>query len=271
MTAPSVLVLLTEPDGARSTLDVAVLAARALETSGGAPLIEALHVRLDPASTIMTSEEVLTPQRVLAVEGASADEGAKVHAAFEAWCAAGHAGRWEEVVGVPADEIQRRGAGADLVVMTLPAPHPTSAEQAALEAALFATGRPVLVVPAGWQGGFGRHFAVGWRDSPATIQALTALRPWLAAAETVTALTVGDAPVPSADGPLAGLPGKLAHRVLADAGGEDGAALLAAALDAGADGLALGAYRRGRMLEWMLGGVTEHVLHHARLPLLLAH
>jgi nucleotide-binding universal stress UspA family protein len=53
--------------------------------------------------------------------------------------------------------------------------------------------------------------------------------------------------------------------------GDDGATLLAAAQTAGADGLAMGAYRRGRMLEWIPGGVTAHVLHHATLPLLLAH
>jgi nucleotide-binding universal stress UspA family protein len=50
-----------------------------------------------------------------------------------------------------------------------------------------------------------------------------------------------------------------------------GAALLTAALDARADGLAMGAYRRGRVLEWALGGVTEHVLHHAGPPLLPMH
>ena len=97
------------------------------------------------------------------------------------------------------------------------------------------------------------------------------MRPWLEAAETVTVLTVTNAPPPPPDGPLAGLPGQLLHRTVAHAGGSDGAALLAAAADAGADGLAMGAYRRGRMLEWMLGGVTEHVLHHATLPLLMVH
>lgn len=180
-------------------------------------------------------------------------------------------GHWQEVVGVPADEVRRRGSDAALVALTLPAPHPPSAEQAALEAALFDTGRPVLAVPAGWTGGFGRNLAVGWRDLPATRQALGALRPWLLAAETVTALTVSAAPALPSDGPLAGLPGRLVHRTVAQGAGGDGAALLAAAMDAGADGLAMGAYRRGRMLEWMLGGVTEYVLHHATVPLLMVH
>ncbi len=105
------------------------------------------------------------------------------------------------------------------------------------------------------------------------------LRPWLEAAETVTALTVTDAAAGSApatgaprppDGPLAGLEGRITRHVLPPAG-DDGATLLAAAQTAGADGLAMGAYRRGRMLEWIPGGVTAHVLHHATLPLLLAH
>jgi nucleotide-binding universal stress UspA family protein len=36
---------------------------------------------------------------------------------------------------------------------------------------------------------------------------------------------------------------------------------------AGADELATGAYRSGRMIERMLGGVTEHLLRHATSPL----
>ena len=268
MSTQSILVLLTEPPGARALLDAAVIAARALD---GEPHIDVLHVRLDPVSTIMPSEEVLTAERVRAVEGAAATEGAKVYAVFEAWRAAGHDGHWQEVVGVPADEVRRRGPAAALVALTLPAPHPPSAEQVALQAALFDSGRPALVVPAGWHGGFGRHLAVGWRDSPTTRQALGALRPWLAAAETVTVLTVTDAAPPAPDGPLAGLPGRVVLRTVAQGDAGDGAALLAAAMDAGADGLAMGAYRHGRMLEWMLDGVTEHVLHHATIPLLMVH
>jgi nucleotide-binding universal stress UspA family protein len=266
MTETAILALLTEPAGAKSLLDAVAAAARALDS----PRIDALHVRLDPASTIMPSEEILTPERVRVVEAAAAAEGAQIHAVFRAWCAAGNVGHWDEMVGEPAHEVHQRGPGAALIAMTLPPPHPPSAEQAALETALFGTHRPVLAVPADWQGGFGRHLAVGWRDSPATRQALTALRPWLAAAETVTILTVANDPAAPPDGPLAGLPGNVTHRVLPHHG-SDGAALLVGAMDAGADGLVMGAYRRGRVLEWLLGGVTEHVLHHAKLPLLLVH
>lgn len=265
MSAAPVLVLLTAPDGARAALDVAVAAAAAL----GSPPIEALHVRLDPVHTILPSEEVLTPERIAAVEASAVVEGAATYDAFRAWQEAVRQGRWTEIIGEPAEEIGRRGKDAALVVLTLPAPHAPLTERAALEAAVFATGRPVLAVPADWRGGFGAHLAVGWHDTPATRHALAALRPWLGAAKSVTALTVGKASV--ADGPLAGLPGRLDQQTVAANEHGDGAALLSAAAASGADGLAMGAYRRGRILEWALGGVTEYALHHATLPLLLMH
>lgn len=263
----SVLVLLTAPANAAATLAAAADAARALE----APAIEVLHVRVDPASTILPSEEVLTPARIRDVEAASLAEGTATHAAFAAWQAAGHQGSWTEVVGDPAEELRRRGPAAALVVLSLPAPHSALAERAALEAAVFGTGRPVLTVPPGWQNGFGRHLAVGWRDSPSTRRALTALRPWLAAAARLSVLSVTEGPVPPPDGPLAGLAGRMETQAVAPGAHGDGAALLAAAMAAGADGLAMGAYRRGRLIEFVLGGATEYVLHHAGLPLLLIH
>ncbi len=265
MSPGSVLVLLTAADGAAAALETAAAAAPAL----GAPPIEVLHVRLDPVRTIMPSEEVLTPERISAVEAASAGEGAATYDAFRAWQTAGHQGQWTEVIGEPADEIARRGKDASLVVVTLPRPHAPLTEWAALEAAVFATGCPVLAVPGDWHGGFGAHLAVGWHDTPATRQAVTALRPWLLAAKAVTALTVGA--TAAADGPLAGLPGRFDQRTVTPGDDTDGAALLSAAVASGADVLAMGAYRRGRILEWALGGVTEYALHHARLPLLLMH
>jgi hypothetical protein len=35
--------------------------------------------------------------------------------------------------------------------------------------------------------------------------------------------------------------------------------------------MAMGAYRSVRMLEWMVGGVTQHMPQHATLPPLLMH
>ena len=50
-----------------------------------------------------------------------------------------------------------------------------------------------------------------------------------------------------------------------------GGALLARAEAFGADLLVMGAYGRGRLSEWVLGGATRDVLRLARMPLLLHH
>jgi nucleotide-binding universal stress UspA family protein len=50
-----------------------------------------------------------------------------------------------------------------------------------------------------------------------------------------------------------------------------GAALLDAAQRAGADLLVMGGYGHSRLREMILGGVTRHVLHHATMPVFMAH
>lgn len=52
---------------------------------------------------------------------------------------------------------------------------------------------------------------------------------------------------------------------------EAGAALLAACQAQGADLLVMGAYGHTRLREWVFGGATRHVLHHATLPVLMRH
>ena len=52
---------------------------------------------------------------------------------------------------------------------------------------------------------------------------------------------------------------------------ETGQSLLAAAKEAGADVVLMGAYGQSRRRELVLGGVTQHVIDHADLPILLMH
>ena len=50
-----------------------------------------------------------------------------------------------------------------------------------------------------------------------------------------------------------------------------GAAILAEAGQRNASMLALGAYTHSRVREFLLGGVTRHVIEHAHIPVLMAH
>ncbi|HSA82507.1 MAG TPA: universal stress protein, partial [Geminicoccaceae bacterium] len=47
--------------------------------------------------------------------------------------------------------------------------------------------------------------------------------------------------------------------------------LLAAAKDAGSDVLLIGAYGHSRRRELVMGGVTQHIIEHTDLPVLMIH
>ena len=63
---------------------------------------------------------------------------------------------------------------------------------------------------------------------------------------------------------------KADHTEISARGGV-GKALLAAARDAGADTLLMGAYGSSRGRELVFGGVTQHVVDKTEMPVLLSH
>ena len=50
-----------------------------------------------------------------------------------------------------------------------------------------------------------------------------------------------------------------------------GGFILAQAAALGADLLVMGGYGHSRFRELLLGGVTRHIIEHAKMPVLLAH
>ncbi len=267
MTEQTILAVLDSPESAAACLRAAADAAAALPQSR----IEVLHVRMDPASAIELPE-VVTKRYAEAIERRSDTEGAALRAAFDAWQASNPptAAIWVEVQAVPAEAIRERGALAALVVIGRPTESTHPAAATGFDAALFATEKPVMVMPPGAGSPFGRHLAVGWRNVPTTCASLAALRPWLMAATTVSLITVTDweAAVP-ADWAAENLPQGAALHIVRSAGRTDGAALLAEAAALGADGLAMGAYSHGRLMERLFGGVTAEVLRDATIPVLM--
>jgi nucleotide-binding universal stress UspA family protein len=228
---------------------------------------------MDAAGTLLIPD-VLTERYEQAIDRRSAAESDALRAAFDAWRASAQVVDviWTEIKGVPAGVVRDRGRQAALLVLARPtdASHPASA--AAFDAALFDTGKPVLVVPPGAGAPFGRHLAVGWRDAPATRRSLTALRPWLMAAATVSVIAVtdddNDVALPE-DWKAANLPPGANLHVVRPAGRSDAAALLGKVAALGADGLAMGGFRHGRLVERLLGGVTAEVLRDATIPILM--
>lgn len=125
-----------------------------------------------------------------------------------------------------------------------------------------------------------RRAAVAWDGSREAARALKASAPLLGllgeavvlqAAHAIEARDAGAADPAYAEAWLTRR-GLAAQRVMIEAGGDPGRALLAAARDAGADLLIAGAYGHARLREAVLGGVTRTLLAAETGPsLLLAH
>lgn len=265
-----ILAVLADETGADAVLRHAAQAAAALPGGG----ITVLHVQVDPYSTIMPTEEMLSDAQAAAIRLEGRREGATLLAVFDAWRAgAGVPADWQDVVGTVDGQVRQHAEGAALLVIAAPRQDPYGRGRQALHAALFDTGRPVLAVPTGHVAGPVSRIVVGWKDSAVSRRAVQAALPWLKRAGTIDFVLVGAGAqeLAGAEQLLAGLGVTGTARVVAEGGLADGDRLLAEAEASGADWLVMGAYRHSRMREWMLGGVTRTVLGASKVPLFLVH
>ena len=148
--------------------------------------------------------------------------------------------------------------------------------QAVLEVALMETARPLLIAPPTAAKTFGRSVIIAWNGSVEAIRAVSSALPYLTRAESVIILVIGEGDRPPA------LPDDLktyfawhgiaaTGKQVAAESAPVGARLLEEADAAGADLLVMGGYTHSRLRQLIFGGVTSHVLHHAELPVLMAH
>jgi nucleotide-binding universal stress UspA family protein len=269
----TVLAILAEAAGALDCLDAAREAAAALLSVR----LSVLHVRVDPDSTIVPSEEILTPRQRETLLLEAARDAAALHALFVEWRSrqpAGLVAEWHDVMGPVALQVTRHGRAASLIVMAAPGPHPRGHAREAFYAALFDTQRPLLRMPLGVGARTPRRIVIGWKDSAVCRRAVTAAAPWLRQAEAVDVLHVvvrGTAELDAAGRLLGELGIRASLHPLDRKTGPVGEQLLAEAAAHGADWLVIGAFRRPPLAEWLLGGVTRVVLQTARLPVFLMH
>ncbi len=150
-----------------------------------------------------------------------------------------------------------------------------------VEAALFGSGRPVLVVPPEWNGEpLGKTALVAWNAGRESARALADALPLLDSGARVIVATVDAQPSIEGHGDMPGvdISTHLARRGLSvelqniDAGGRSAAACLQdAARAVGADMVVMGGYGRTRFSEMVFGGVTRDMLHSSSVPLLMSH
>ncbi len=266
----AVLALLPQPE------NVAMLLEWARELAGiyRTPLA-ALHVQVDPVTTIIPSAEVLTQSRSEAITDAQAALAAAVAREVAAWRSANQDSGliFLEPLGAETGEIAANAQNAAAVVVMLPEPGYTGS---AINAAIFGTAAPVLVVPPAGGLRFARgglaHIAIGWKDIGHARAAIAAAAPLLTQAERISIIGIGDPQRLHPDQVEMLLGANAARAVVINPPRDDrkiGEQLLAEAKSAQADLLVMGAYRHGQVADRMLGGVTASVLESTDIPLFL--
>lgn len=248
-----------------------------------------LHLAIDPAQAVPFVGEgmsgALVQELIELTERENAARAAAARETFERLQAeaavptasepntAGPSAAWADKVS-REDALVRLGRLSDLIVIGRPRKTGGDGAGLTLSAALFETGRPVLV--AGHEGAaFGKRIVVAWSGGAEAARAISVGLPFLAQAERVLAVSIGG--TPEDDPGLAAVAEYLAwHGISAAtrfvvARGSVGEGLLDAALTDDADLVVMGGYSHGRLREFILGGVTRHMLERTALPLLVAH
>lgn len=172
--------------------------------------------------------------------------------------------------------VGSHGRVFDVIVMYRSGRNTISLHNQAINAALFESGRPILLAPPSPPAQVGTNVLVAWNRSTEQARATALAMPLLQKADRVTVLTVtGGSEVP---GPSAEQVIQYLRRNQIDAhlkavgldGRNTGQTILATAQSLGCDLLIKGAYTQSRLRQMIFGGATQHVLENATTPVLLA-
>jgi nucleotide-binding universal stress UspA family protein len=182
---------------------------------------------------------------------------------------------WSEATGKQAAVVAVRGRLADLIAVAQP-DHELNLGRNTLEAALLETGRLVLLCPPATVASIGRHVAIGWDGGSEAARAVAAAMPILVTADQLTVLSAEtgarvDLGPEDLRGYLARHGGRAEIQTFSSRATEIAQGLLKAAKEAGADVLLIGAYGHSRRRELVMGGVTQHIIEHTDLPVLMIH
>ena len=206
--------------------------------------------------------------------GDAARQSARLRGIFDAWRWDGGIREWREIAGDTSRVVAEEAAKADLVVIGIGPERQHAGANRAVHAALFDARQTTLLTPPAVPVSLGRNVAIAWKPGGAANPAVEAAIPLLLCAEHVTVLLeMGDGGAAPDD-----LPGALQRAGIAadvvrfQAGDQStGEALIARAHAANADLLVMGAFTRGGLKDFILGGTTRDVLAAAGIPVLMRH
>ena len=179
-----------------------------------------------------------------------------------------------------ADAFGRLARVFDLAVLTQPNSDRPGPESALVEAALFESGRPVLIVPFVQKKPveFDRVL-IAWDGGKPAARAVSDARPFLTKAKQVEILVVESGKADLTSVPGSDLARHLARhnlkvelrRTASGKGMDVDATILNEISDADVDLVVMGGYGHSRLREFVLGGVTRGMIRSMTAPVLMAH
>jgi nucleotide-binding universal stress UspA family protein len=252
--------------------------------------IEGLHMRPGQPDVIAAGADgfvAAAPDLIAGFERESRERAERARAAFETFMqqhglqrpsavSDGPSADWRVETSTGPSVIGSWGRVFDLIIVGRPLEDAIAPSMAALETALFESGRLLLVAPPNAPQSLGRSVVIAWNGSTETARTVAFSMPFLLRAERVVVLAVQKGMVP---GPSAA---ELAHNLKRngipvewrEVPGSDprhaGEAILSEARTLDADLLVKGAYTQSRLRQMIFGGATSHILARAELPMLMA-
>ncbi|MFK7891680.1 MAG: universal stress protein [Granulosicoccus sp.] len=193
----------------------------------------------------------------------------------EGYVAGKSSATWVEEQGRQVDVIKRHGRLADLICVAKPDVDRNLGANT-LKAALFNTGRPVMMCPGSesFPESLCDRIAIAWNGSMEASRAVALSGPILERASQVSILCSG----PEVDGAGADalkeflrIRGIQAEINRFDAKRKIGQALLSESVSAGADTLIMGAYSNSHERETVFGGTTQYIVDKAQSPVIFVH
>lgn len=172
--------------------------------------------------------------------------------------------------------IAAHGALTDLVVLESPGNRRSPPAWNVVEEALFGARRPTFIVPPGTTSIDLSHAIIAWNGSSEAANAVERALDLLPQGAKITVLQVGDLK-----------PGRMSSeklmdylgwhcfeaelRIVEDRKDQTAQIIIDEARRAHAGFVVMGAYTHSRTREFLLGGVTDHLLRETPLPVLMAH
>lgn len=183
---------------------------------------------------------------------------------------------WREIEGMEGQIVGDYGRLFDLIVIGCATKQSSADRNAMCEAALFESGRPVIVAPPKAPEKFGENIVVAWNGSTETARTIALGMSFLSNAKRVVVLTVEGGTVPGPKGEqvvnhLVRNGVKAQAKIVSPNGRTTGEAILEEADAMGADLLLKGAYTHSRLRQLIFGGTTQHILSAAEIPVFMAH